>query len=91
MHFAMSTVKREYEFYSFSSRYDLLVHAFHSCPSSQRSEKKKYHRGLKKDVPGRIRASVFTELRLPQRDDLTTNRQGPKVTAALALRDWSRG
>ena len=46
---------------------------------------------IEKDVPGRIRASVFTELRLPQRDDLTTNRQGPKVTAALALRDWSRG
>lgn len=31
------------------------------------------------NVPGRIRASVFTDLCLPQRDDLTTNLQGPKV------------
>ena len=34
---------------------------------------------VKKNVPGRIRASVFTELREPQRDDLTTNRQGPEA------------
>ena len=30
----------------------------------------------KNDVPGRIRASGFTGLVEPQRDDLTTNRQG---------------
>ena len=35
-------------------------------------------KGRKNHVPERIRAAGFTELRLrkPQRDDLTTNRQG---------------
>ena len=53
-------------------------------PSHRRSKE-----ATKRNVPGRIRASVFTGLWTPQRDDLTTNRQGPEAEAVSEAYDHS--
>ena len=42
-------------------------------------------------VPGEIRAPGFTDLDEPQRDDLTTNRQGPEVSGLTAyMTHWGK-
>ena len=56
----------------------------YQVPSSVASHvRAKRYRQYYKVVPGEIRAPGFTELDQPQRDDLTTNRQGPLAQAIL--------
>ena len=79
-HHQLTTSELVLEGATYSSRIIDVV-GISTVPQYRKTTKMRVN--FEEHVPGEIRAPGFTVLDEPQRDDLTTNRQGPSINAVL--------